>query len=280
MTMTYGTDEGFNEPGTPGFTNPFQYENLLSPPYRRFAKNRRAGLANATLEWEPTQNDILFAHRNVYTSRFQAPSTRNPRLLAAFHPGGGQSYESSDVPMSIRRATGVILDSTGKAIASPGDLSRGPLGAMSSAAGLVSVNLGTGRSNDIFAQWLTMSDADVTTVTQHVARVTDANNWIGLSRQAATNLRVTRNVAGTPATERDITIPTTTPATGNAFGLRLSGTTAQVFLNGVKLDDWTLNAAAQALTGTLMGVVLPAGTHVYSPISYFEAWSTTPVLGV
>jgi len=274
---TLGTDEGFLEPSLPGQSNPAPFENLHADIYRRLDMNRRAGLSNRTLDWAPTQNDVVNGHRNVYTTR---QASRNPRLLAAFQPGAGAAYTLAAVPMDGRKATGTILDSTGKAIASPGDLSRGPVGAMSSAAGLVSLDLGTGRSNGIFCQWLTMADTDLGATTQYVARTTDASNYIGLSRQAATNLRVTRNVAGTPATERDITIPTTTPATGNAFGLRLDGTSAQAFLNGVKLDDWTLNAAAQGLTGTRLGVVIAAGAHVYNPISYFEAWSLTPVTGV
>lgn len=276
MTMILGTDEGFAEPSLPGQSNPFTLENLQAVPYRRLQKTRRAMLENVTYNVEPQVNDVIRGHRSVYTDRLTA---RNPRVLAAFHPGAAAAYTGGELPVAIRQATGTILEGTGKAVASPGDLVRTPMGAISSAAGLVSVNLGTGRSNEVAVAWLSANDQDGTSQ-KYLARVTDVNNWIGIHRQAAGNLRVERNVASAVATERDIPIPTSTPITGNAFGLRLSGTSASVFLNGVKVDEWTLNAAAQGLTGTLMGVLIGAGAFAYTLISYFEAWSLTPVAGV
>lgn len=273
--MALGTDEGFAEPSVTGESNPFPYTNLFSVPYRRLAKNRMAGLGNKTADFELNHNDIIAAHRGVYTGR---QSARNPRLLVAFDPAAGQAYNGATVPANPRGATNTIQDGTGKNVASPGDLTRAMGEAISSAAGLVSVD--AGRANDLFSNFLTLSDTDLAAATRYVTRATDANNYISMFRQAAGTLRVERNVAGAVATERDITIPTTTPATGNAFGLRLSGTTAAVFMNGTKLDEWTLNAGAQGLTGTRVGVLLAAGAHVYSPIANFECWSITPVLGV
>jgi hypothetical protein len=276
MTMMLGTDEGFVEPGTPGFSNPFPYENLHAITYRRLAKNRQAGLSNKTVDWEPSQNDIVASHRAVYTTR--SGHTRHPRLLAAFNPGAGQALGGAETPVSPRAASASLTDVTGKTLThAGGSLTRsGPLG-LSSASSLYIIPV---QANEIFVQWLTMGDTDLANLSKYITRTTDTGNLIQITRQAATNLRVERVVATVAATERDITVPATTPVTGNALGIRLSGTGAAVFLNGTKLDEWTLNAAAQGLTGTNIGMLYTSGNHLFAFLSYFEAWSLAPVLGV
>src|SRR5688572_19196535 len=226
--LSLGTDEGFSEPSVTGQSNPFPYENLHAVTYRRLAENRLAGLANKTLDYALNQNDVVAAHRAVYSNRQAA---RHPRLLVAASLGSGQGYANANVPILARASTGTLTDGTGKALASPGDVTRLKGLAIGAIAGLFTFPPGAGRGNDVFVQWLTAGDTDLAGTVTYLVRTTDANNWIGIARQAATNLRVQRNVAGTPATERDITILSTTPTTGNALGIRLSGTSAQVFLN-------------------------------------------------
>ena len=268
--LTYGADEGYSEPGVPGATNPFPHQNLHADVYSRLAKNRIAGLSNKTCDFEPSHNDVLYSHRATYTRRFNRDAI-NPKILGAYDPGLALGYSAAGLSATPRAASGTVLDATGKLFTTPGNLVATKGGAVSSAVGLVL--LPVVKNNEVFAQWLTVGDTDLAAGTKYLVRATDVNNWIGIHRQSATNLRVERDVATVVTTERDITVPATTPATGNALGVRLSGTSASVFLNGTKVDEWTLNAAAQGLAGTQAGLLLAASGNVNSLLDCFEVWS-------
>lgn len=274
MPLTLGTDEGYAEPGLPGATNPFPQVNLHAPQYQRLVQNRIAGLSNeASTAAVPNINDVVMGHRSVYApKRYMGYGTGLPsRLLFAYDPAAAVGYtELSALPSA---ATGTVVDVTGKAIATPGNMVQLKGGGLLAAVGLVTAPVA--RNNDLFAQWLTYASTDLAATTKYLVRVTDTNNWIGIHRQSATNLRVERNVASVVATERDITIPASTPVNGNAIGIRLSGTSAAVYLNGTRVDSWTLNAAAQGLAGTLSGILFAAGGNLLSLVDCWEVWKTT-----
>jgi hypothetical protein len=95
------------------------------------------------------------------------------------------------------------------------------------------------------------------TTTPYIAlKYTDTNNMVRLYRQAATNYRVERVVAGVVTTELDITVDNAVTSKFNssssgsmALHILPNNTTCRVFLQGDKIAEFELSAAAQALTG-------------------------------
>jgi hypothetical protein len=267
--------EGYSDAGDVGFTDPFPSVDLSQQMFRNLVETRICALANAARIQDvgvPTWNDVLFGVRSVY-ARTRSLGTLPPTLLAAFSPMGQFGYANKN-SLGVAAAT-TATDVTGKTVTMTSAVNTalglvGPSGASST----LTIPLAAGTLKGYCVGGIVpVGDPAVPDTNYLYAKRTDANNGIRLSRQSATNVRLERNVSGTPSTEADITVPSTEMVAGAAMFLRLNtDDTYGVFLNGVRIGTGTLNAAAVSLTGLLVGVDI-TGPGVAGEI---EAWSLAP----
>jgi hypothetical protein len=274
-TLDLGTVEGYNDAGDVGFTDPFPTMDLTQQIYRNLVETRICALANAARIQDvgvPTWNDVLFGYRSVY-AKARSLGTIAPHLLAAFSGSSLAGYANKNSYGAAAATT--FTDVTGKTVTSASAVTT-PAGLIgnAAAASTLTIPLAAGTlKNYCVGGLVPFGDPAVPNTNYIYAKRTDANNGIRVSRQSATNVRLERNVAGTPATEADITVPTTEQVSGSAIFLRLNqDDTYGVFMNGVRIGTGTLNAAAIALTGLLVGADI-TGLKV---IGEFECWSLAP----
>lgn len=274
-TLELGSVEGYTDSGDVGYTDPFPSIDLSQQSFRNLVETRLACMANAARIQDvgvPTWNDVLFGVRSVY-ARARGLGTIAPNLLAAFSPASLSGYANRNA-YGAAAATS-FTDVTGKTVttASATPVPSGLVG-NASAGSTLTIPLAAGTlKNYCVGGIVPFGDPAVPNTNYIYAKRTDANNSIRVSRQSATNVRLERNVAGTPVTEADMTVPNTEQVSGSAIFLRLNqDDTYGVWMNGVRIGTGTLNAAAIALTGLLVGADI-TGTKV---IGEFEAWSLAP----
>lgn len=266
-----GQDEGFGDVGAYGFTDPFPGITLSHPLYRRLVETRMVALADAAKIQDigvPTYNDVAYAVRSVY-AKTGALGALPRNLIAAYSPGSKFGY--ANILLSGAAAATTDTDVTGKTITFPSSVNTmaGRIGA----TGIATVD--ALLANGLIVGFITgIGDPTVASTGILYARRTDTNNWIRISRQAATNLRVEKDVATVITTEADITIPTGEPVTGSAIFLRLEGTSLKVYMNGTKYATVALSAGAQGLAGTLIGY--DTGLPAVRIGGEFEAWTVAP----
>jgi len=263
-----GSELGFVENPVAGqsLQDPFPNTNLMSMPYRRLAETRQAALSGKNaiaLTW----NDVLYAHRMVYTKVNQLGSRLPTNLLFAYSPGAKLAYTTA-----MGGVTGTTdTDVTGKTFTqAQGQIIDGVR--IQVANGVSTAPLATGQTDNQVWLMLAHGEPAVAAASIMYARRTDANNWIRFFRQSATNVRIEKDVASATTTERDITIPTTEPISGSAYAIRINGTICQVFVNGTLYDQFTLSAGAQGLTGLQVGFDTTAAAR--AGMGELEVWST------
>lgn len=271
-TLDLGTVEGYTDSGDVGFTDPFPSVDLSQQSFRNLVETRMCALANVARIQDvgvPTWNDVLFGIRSVY-ARARSLGTLPPNLLAAFSGSALAGYASKNT--YGQAANTIFTDVTGKTVTTAAATPT-PAGLIgnATAASTMTIPLAAGTlKNYCVGGLLPMGDPAVPNTNYIYAKRTDANNGIRVSRQSATNVRLERNVSGTPVTEADMAVPTTEQISGSAIFLRLNlDDTYGVFMNGVRIGTGTLNAAAIALTGLLVGMDI-TGTKL---IGEFECWS-------
>ena len=266
--LRIGTDEGFvGNYGVPGSSDPTPTVSLGDYRIKRLIETRMAAMGGKTLPFTLSWNDIVFAYRMIYTREATARLPSN--LLFAYSPAAKLAYSNA----YGRAQETTDTDVTGKTFT----LASGQLvdqGRQQAAAGVSTAPLATGFTDNLV--WIMLAHGEPAVAAHPIlyARRTDASNWLRLTRQSATNVRLEKDVATTITTERDTTIPATEPLSGSAYALRINGTVAQIYVNGTKYDEFTLSAGAQGLTGLQIGFdVGAAGRAVMGEL---EVWSTLP----
>lgn len=266
-----GQDEGFADAGAYGLSDPFPGVTLTHPMYRRLVETRMVALADAARIQDigvPSWNDVIYGVRNVY-AKTPALGVLPRNLIAAYSPSSKFGY--ANIGVSGAAAAVADTDVTGKTITFPSSVNTavGRIGA----TGVATVD--ALLANGLIVGFITgIGDPTVANSGLLYVRRTDTNNWIRISRQAATNLRVEKDVATVVTTEADVTIPTTEPVTGSAIFLRLEGTSLKVYMNGTKYATIALSAGAQGLAGTLIGY--DTGLPANRLGAEFEAWTVAP----
>lgn len=243
MVMQMGNPQGYVRPGTPGSTNSFPYLDISTAAMRRLAHTRRALLSNKTLDYAPSDNDNLFNHRSVYDSEFP----KNPVLFGALN-ANQLLGRVADIGTQGAQGT-AFVDSKGVTWTFSANANNVGGVFVPTANGQVVVN--SVAADNMAALALQHSDPGNTALNWIAINYNTTAEMLRVFRQSATNVRVERVVASTPATEADITVVAATDPVGtSALGIRRNGTTCTVFLNGRKIASFTLNAASQAFTGT------------------------------
>ena len=273
-TLELGTDEGYSDSGDVGFTDPFPGMPLASQTVRNLVETRKACLANVpTIQavGVPSWNDCIFGFRAVY-AKARSMGTIAPNMLAAYSPSQAFGYASKNAGGTAAATT--ATDITGKTVttASAVNTDRGLLG-NATAGSVLTIPLAAGTLKNYCVGMIVGSgDPSVPNSGSLFAKRTDANNYLRVFRQSATNVRFERNVAGTPVTEADMPVAASEQIMGSAIFLRLNqDDTYGVWYNGVRIGSGTLSAPGIALTGLLVGYDLVAG-KIGAEI---EAWSLT-----
>lgn len=240
--LAIGNDQNFTRPSDVGNNDPFPGFDHTRNAVRRLAENRIAGVANKTIDFEPTWNDVLFAHRAVFDSEFTKPS----KLFAALDPS---RYIGLSQELSAAQGTAFVDARAGVTWTFSANANGVAEAFVPTANGQVVV--ASAGADNIFAQTLAVQDPGLTAGNWIAINYTDANNHLRVYRQSATNVRVERVVSGTPTTELDTTVVAATdPVAGSALGIRRTGTACSVFLNGRRIANFTLSATAQGFAGT------------------------------
>ncbi len=275
-----GAEEGTVDTGLYGATASFPSTSFLNGPMRRLGETRMAMLRGQSLDYVPSWNDLLMSHRETYDRNFRGTRAQqillSPRRFAfksdalfgkveqklqdqGFAGGSGSLYDQRD-PSAIQTASGG--PATG--IATSG-------GVIPSTAGQWSYSLGA--ADRMGAVALLPNDPGLALQAYIAINVTAATDMIRIFRQSATNWRIERVVASTPATELDIaTTAAIDPPGSSAMAIRRDGTRCRAFANGRKIADFTLNAAAQALTGTNASVQGLANTrYLVDNVEFYAA---------
>lgn len=273
-TLQLGTDEAYTDAGNVGFNDPFPLIALTHQQYRNLVETRMAAMANVPniqAIGVPTWNDVVFQFRSVY-AKAQSLGAAPPNLLAAYSPMAAFGYAQGN-STGVAGAT-TATDVTGKTVTLSNAAINTPAGLLGSttAATTLSIDLGAGNSNGICVGMLVgAGDPTIGNSPTLMARRTDANNWLRVWRQSATNVRFDKDVASATTTEADMTVPSTEPVTGSAIFLRLNAdNTYGVWYNGVRIGSGTVSAGGIALTGTLLAYDATGPQfHVNAEI---EAW--------
>jgi len=272
--MQIGTDGGFvDKPDATGFSDPFPSISLVSSGVRNLIETRMAALTGRTLQVPPTWNDVKYAYRMVHGRAGNALGktadiARNmPNLMAAYSPAAQEAYTNGS---GVAQGT-TGTDVTGKTLTFASSQVVGGM-RLQAAAGLSTVPLAAGTLDNLVWVWSVHSEPTAGQSPIMSLRRTASTDMLSFVRTNATTVTVTRTVASTPTTERTITVPATEPIGNAAYAIRINTTVAQFYLNGTKYDEWTLNAAAQALTGLNVGFDVGAAGRM--AMGEFEVWST------
>lgn len=264
--LLVGSTDGHTASGLVGYQDPFPTEELNSYYNRRYIETVMATLQGQSLGFRPSWNDIVYSYRMAHTKG--SVGAQPPKLIAGFNPArllGQQNPAILNTTFAgsyVDPVTGVTI-TTGTSTNSKGSLDV-------SVAGVVTVP----AQNDNLAviALLSQDPALFTGPLLHIRR-TDANNWIRVSRQSATNIRIEKDVATVVTTELDTTVAASEVITGAAIGIRINGTRCRLFLNGGMIADFTLSAGAQGLAGTLAGVEI--ADVLRHKGEAFSVWSVT-----
>lgn len=267
-TLVIGTNNGHVGTGLVGFQDaiPFEPQSYIM---RRYVETFLATMQGQALGYKPSWNDVLNTYRMLHTRDGMGALPAN--MIAGYSPAGAlartnpQSGTNSYTATKTDNVSGAVLT------ASSGIRVHKSLG-MPSATGVNTVV----AQNDNLAIVASVIGDNVSS--QYVGplvhiRRTDANNWIRVSRQAAGNVRVEKDIASAVTTEADLPVDTTEPLSGAAIGVRINGTRMRVFYNGVMLGDFTMSAGAQGLAGTLAGVEVADITR--ESLDAFTVWKVT-----
>jgi hypothetical protein len=270
-TLRLGNNEGYNDAGVIGLQDAFPTQPLDTTAIRRLTETRMCALANANKIQDvgvPSWNDVMFAHRRIYAATRSMGGVA-PNLLVAYSPAANLGYDV-DGRGAIQGTT--ETDETGKTVTLPASSSWDGARTVSTAQ-IATVPLAAGTTDNLAWVQLCHIENSVTAsiATFMYARYTDANNWLRLSRQSATNVRLEKDVAAVVTTEADFVVSATEPFDGSAYALRINGTLASVYCNGLKLGTVTLSAGAQALVGLLTGQIVPVSRGALGEL---EVWST------
>jgi hypothetical protein len=272
--MQIGTDELYvGKPDVNGFNDPFPTIPVLSRPIRNLVETRLAAMQGKTLPHPLTWNDVVFAYRSVYgrfgneLGNYADFAKKVPGLLFAYSPAAQLRY--SNAQGAVQGTTDT--DVTGKTITFPASQVLDATRAQA-ATGASTVSLGAGVTDNLV--WVVLHHAEPTAGQSPVLslRRTAATDFLSFVRTNATTVTVTRTVASSPTTERTITIPNTEPLGNSAYAMRINGTVASFYVNGTQYDSWTLNAAAQSLSGVNVGFDIGAAGR--SALGEFEVWTT------
>lgn len=272
VMLRLGSEEGYPDAGAQGFTDPFPGITLTHPLYRRLVETRMVALADAAKIQDigvPSWNDVVFGIRSVY-AKTQALGALPRNLILGYSPSSKFGY--GNILQSGAAAAGTDTDVTGKTIT----FSAANVNTMAGRVGVIAVaTVDALLANGLIVGGLTaIGDPTVASTGILYARRTDPSNWIRITRQSATNLRVEKDVAAAVTTEADITIPSTEPVSGSAIFLRLEGTSLKVYMNGTKYATIALSAGAQGLAGTLIGFAASVAATILT--GEFEAWTVAP----
>jgi hypothetical protein len=277
-TIFLGSDEGYSDAGVMGLQDPFPTTILDSTAIRRLTETRMCALANVSKIQAigvPSWNDVVFAHRRIYAAP-RALGSAASNLLFAYSPIANNGYDLDGRGVT----TGTTdTDETGKTVTLPTSATWDG-GRTAIAATPWTAPLPAGTLDNL--AWVTLMHGENSAPGQTAAylylRYTDANNWLRLYRIASGTVRLEKNVASVTTTEADFNIATTEPYDGSAYAVRINGTLVSVFANGLRLPQTTtllqqvtLSAGAQALTGLLVGGATTAARGSYGET---EVWST------
>jgi hypothetical protein len=269
-----GTDEFYaDKPDANLLSDPFPTIVLTNNAVRNLVETRMAALMGKSLPFPPSWNDVVYAYRMIYgrygnsLGDFNKLARNMPNLLAAYSPAAEMRYTTG---------TGVAQGTTGTDVtgktATFATSQVFDAGRIQAATGLSIIPLAAGSLDNMVWLWLVHQEPTVGQSPVMSLRRTASTDFLSFVRTNATTVTVTRTVASTPTTERTITVLATEPLNTSAYALRINGTVAQFYLNGTLYDTWTLNAAAQSLTGLNVGFDIGAvGRMVMGEL---EVWST------
>lgn len=261
-----GTANGHAAAGLVGYQDPFPTEVLSSYSNRRYVETVMATLQGQSLGFKPSWNDVVYAMR-----LFHAKGTMGAvpaKLLAGYSPSRALG-QLNPGQINLAQASNPVDVVTGATVTmANASVTRG--GVDLAAAGIATV---PALVDNVAVIALLSQDPGLYTGPLVHIRRTDANNWIRVSRQSATNIRVEKDVTTTITTELDTTIAATEPTSGGALGIRINGTRCRVFYDGGMIADFTLSAGAQGLAGTLAGVELADVAR--QKVDAFSVWNVT-----
>lgn len=264
--LLVGTTDGHEASGLVGYQDPFPTEELNSYFNRRYIETVMATLQGGNLGFRPSWNDVVYSYRMAHTKG--SMGAQPAKLLAGYSPVRALG-QLNPAQINVAQATNPVDPVTGATVTmTNANVTRG--GVDLAAAGVVTVPAQV--DNVAIIALLSQDPGLFTGPLVHIRR-TDANNWIRVSRQSATNIRVEKDVATVITTELDTTIAATESITGAAIGVRINGTRCRVFLNGGMIADFTLSAGAQGLAGTLAGVELADVAR--QKLEAFSVWNVT-----
>lgn len=270
-----GTDEFYvGKPDASLLSDPFPTIPLNNQAIRNLVETRMAALQGNSLQFPPTWNDVIYAYRMVYgrfgneLGNFANLARNMPNLVAAYSPASEMRYTTGQGSTQGTTSTSEV---TGKTPVFPNSQVF-DAGRSQAATGLSTIPLAAGTLDNLVWLWLVHQEPTAGQSPVMSLRRTASTDFLSFVRTNATTVTVTRTVASTPTTERTITVPTTEPLNQSAYALRINGTVAKFYLNGTQYDSWTLNAAAQSLTGLNVGFDIGAvGRMVQGEV---EVWST------
>lgn len=269
-SLVLGSEEGLTDSGLPGSTANFPHTSFMNQPYRRLGENRAALLSGVNPSYKPGWNDLMLSHRDMYDCNVRNPNTEGRRFFA-WLADSAVSGKNGNHPTSAAAAA-TITDARNARQFTGGPSSVPTKGGIApSAAGVWTLaNVG---ATGVGIQAMPTVPAAVLPGPYVAINVNGTTEMIRLFRQSATNWRIERVVASTPATELDI--PTTAaidPLEGSAYGIRRDGTRCRAFVNGRMIADFTLNAAAQALAATSVAVQAVTGGMLMDNIEVFNGF--------